>query len=121
MRPNRLFNLFLMSVLTGAFAVTATASEAPPPVTEEGLVLVEDSEWGLVYVLPDADLSGYDQVHRLPESQLGQLDLFVAAQYATSVLWASQFIRDEPTRKTEHEAWRDESGAMLLRYFARRY
>jgi Ser/Thr protein kinase RdoA (MazF antagonist) len=71
-------------------------------------------EW---YWQRDAFLAGYAQVHPLPESQLGHLDLFMAAQYATGVLWASQFIQDDPTRKTEHEAWRDENGAMLLRYF----
>jgi len=70
-------------------------------------------EW---YRQRDAFLAGYAQVHPLPESQLGHLDLFMAAQYATGVLWASQFIRDDPTRQTEHEAWRDENGAMLLRY-----
>jgi Ser/Thr protein kinase RdoA (MazF antagonist) len=67
----------------------------------------------------DAFLEGYAQVRTLPASQLRHLDLFVAAQYATGVLWASSFIRDDPVRRTEHEAWRDESGAMLLRYLER--
>ncbi len=62
MRSNRLLNLVLISLIAGVFAAAATASEEPPQVTEEGLVLVEDSEWGLVYVLPEADLSGYDKV-----------------------------------------------------------
>jgi len=62
-------------------------------------------------------LAGCDQVRTLPGSHL---DLFMAAQYATGVLWASQFIRDDPARQPQHEAWRDESGAMLLRYFERR-
>jgi Ser/Thr protein kinase RdoA (MazF antagonist) len=68
----------------------------------------------------DAFLEGYTQVRTLPESQLRHLDLFMAAQYATIVLWASAFIRDDPVRQTEHEAWRDDNGAELLRYFQRR-
>lgn len=68
----------------------------------------------------EAFLEGYAQVRTLPGSQLRYLDLFIAAQYATGILWASQFIQDEPTRQAEHEAWRDESGVMLLRYLDRR-
>jgi Ser/Thr protein kinase RdoA (MazF antagonist) len=64
----------------------------------------------------DAFLEGYQGVHTLPGAQLEQLDLFLAAQYATGVLWASQFIHDDPARQAQHEAWRDENGAMLLRY-----
>lgn len=67
----------------------------------------------------EAFLDGYTQVHPLPESQLRYLDLFVAANYATGVLWASAFMRDDPARQAEHEIWRDESGAMLLRYLDR--
>jgi Ser/Thr protein kinase RdoA (MazF antagonist) len=69
----------------------------------------------------DAFLEGYARVRTLPESQLRHLDLFMAAQYATVVLWASAFIRDDPARQAEHEAWRDGDGAMLLRYFEREY
>jgi Ser/Thr protein kinase RdoA (MazF antagonist) len=67
----------------------------------------------------DAFLEGYAQVRTLPEAQLGHLDLFLAAQYATSVLWASSFLRNDPARQTAHEAWRDENGAELLRYLER--
>ncbi len=68
----------------------------------------------------DALLDGYVQVRTLPESQLRHLDLFMAAQYATMVLWASVFIRNDPARQAEHEAWRDGDGAKLLRYLERR-
>jgi Ser/Thr protein kinase RdoA (MazF antagonist) len=68
----------------------------------------------------DAFLEGYAQVRILPESQLQHLDLFMAAQYATMVLWVSAFIRDDLARQAEHEAWRDGDGARLLRYFERR-
>jgi Ser/Thr protein kinase RdoA (MazF antagonist) len=74
-------------------------------------------EW---YRQRDAFLEGYAQVRTLPESQLQHIDLFMAAQYATMVLWASAFIRDDPPRQAEHEAWRDGDGTSLLRYFERR-
>jgi Ser/Thr protein kinase RdoA (MazF antagonist) len=67
----------------------------------------------------DAFVEGYTRVRTLPESQLQHLDLFMAAQYATLVLWASLFIRDDPARRAEHEAWRDENGAWLLHYLER--
>lgn len=67
----------------------------------------------------DAFLDGYTQLHTLPESQVQHLDLFIATQYATTVLWASLFMKNEPTRQKEHKAWRDKDGIMLLRYFER--
>jgi Ser/Thr protein kinase RdoA (MazF antagonist) len=67
----------------------------------------------------DAFLEGYTRVCMLPESQLQHLELFMAAQYATLVLWASAFIRGDPARQAEHEAWRDENGIWLLRYLER--
>ena len=67
----------------------------------------------------DVFLEGYAQVRTLPDAQLRHLDLFMAAQYATTVLWASHFILDEPGRRAEHEKWRDEEGAGLLRYLER--
>jgi Ser/Thr protein kinase RdoA (MazF antagonist) len=68
----------------------------------------------------DAFLEGYAQVRTLPESQLKHLDLFMATQYATMVLWASLFIKNDPARQAEHEAWRTRDGARLLRYVERR-
>jgi Ser/Thr protein kinase RdoA (MazF antagonist) len=68
----------------------------------------------------DAFLEGYAQVRTLPESQLRHLDLFMATQYATMVLWASLFIKNDPARRAEHEEWRDGDGAKLLRYLERR-
>lgn len=67
----------------------------------------------------DAFLDGYGQVRTLPETQLKRLDLFMAAQYAEMVLWASAFIRDDPARRAEHEAWREREGTKLLHYFER--
>ncbi len=65
----------------------------------------------------DAFLAGYTQVHSLPDTQLGHLDLFMAINYATVVLWGTAFIRNDPGRAAEHEAWRDEHAVSLLRYF----
>ena len=67
----------------------------------------------------DAFLDGYATVHPLPESQLVHLDLFMAAQYATMVIWASALAKHDPARKAEHEAWRERDGQKLLRYFER--
>jgi Ser/Thr protein kinase RdoA (MazF antagonist) len=67
----------------------------------------------------DAFLEGYAQVRALPEAQLKHLDLFMATQYATMVLWASMFIQRDAARRAEHEAWRERDGRNLLRYFQR--
>jgi hypothetical protein len=52
----------------------------------------------------------------MPEEQWEQLDLFVAAQFATMVLWASEFIKHDPMRAVEHQAWRDDNVNKLLHY-----
>ena len=67
----------------------------------------------------DAFLRGYAQVRTLPDAQLQYLDLFMAVQYAVSVLWASHFMQDQPGRKAEHEEWRDREATGLLRYMER--
>jgi Ser/Thr protein kinase RdoA (MazF antagonist) len=72
------------------------------------------------YWMRDAFLDGYAQVRTLPESQLVHLDLFMAAQYATMVLWASMFIKHDPAMRAEYEEWRGKDGNKLLRYFERR-
>lgn len=59
---------------------------------------------------------GYDRIRRMPEEQWEQLDLFVAAQFATMVLWASEFIKHDPMRAVEHQAWRDDNVNKLLHY-----
>jgi len=51
----------------------------------------------------DAFLEGYIRAHALPESLLWYIDLFMAANYASGVLWASAFILDDPAGKDEHE------------------
>lgn len=71
------------------------------------------------YWMRDAFLEGYVQVRSLPDTQLQHLNLFMAAQYATMVLWATVFIRHDPPMQAEHEAWRHKDGKRLLRYFER--
>jgi hypothetical protein len=50
---------------------------------------------------------------------VGQLDLFVATQFATMVLWASAFLKDDPMRTSEYELWRDDNGRKLIGYIQR--
>ena len=67
--------------------------------------------------LRDAFLEGYLKNRTLPDRQLKHLDLFMAAQCATMVLWSSMFIKNDPAQKTEYETWRNKEGEKLLRYF----
>jgi Ser/Thr protein kinase RdoA (MazF antagonist) len=71
-------------------------------------------EW---HWMRDALLEGYAKFRTLPNEQLKHLDLFMATQYATMVLWATMFIKRELTMKPEHEKWRNRDGEKLLRYF----
>jgi Ser/Thr protein kinase RdoA (MazF antagonist) len=68
----------------------------------------------------DAFYDGYAQVRSLPEAQWAQLDLFVATQFATMVLWASAFLKHDPKRVAEYVPWRDNNGNLLLHYFDRK-
>lgn len=80
------------------------------------------SQWPWTEAFPrlrDAFFEGYAQVRSLPEAQLRHLDLFMAAQCATMVLWSTMFIRNDPALHDEYEAWRDKEGKKLLRYFRR--
>ena len=65
----------------------------------------------------DAFLAGYAEKHTLPDEQLQHLDLFMAAQHAIMILWASAFILEDPAMAAENEEWRDQEAAKLLRYF----
>lgn len=67
----------------------------------------------------DAFREGYAQIRTLPEVQWAQLDLFVATQFATMVLWSSAFLKHDPRRVAEYEPWRDNNGNKLLGYFQR--
>jgi Ser/Thr protein kinase RdoA (MazF antagonist) len=68
----------------------------------------------------DAFHEGYSQVRSLPEAQWALLDLFVATQFATMVLWASAFLKHDPKRVAEYIPWRNNNGNLLLRYFDRK-
>ena len=53
--------------------------------------------WGAEWErMRDAFRDGYSRIRTLPEAQWAQLDLFVATQFATMVLWASAFIKHDP-------------------------
>ncbi len=75
-----------------------------------------DAEWER---MRDAFRDGYARVRTLPEAQWAQLDLFVATQFATMVLWASEFLVNDPVRVAEYEPWRDDNGNKLLRFMER--
>ena len=67
--------------------------------------------------LRDAFYDGYTQIRSLPQAQRDLLDLFIAIQFATMLLWASAFLEHDPARAPEHIPWRDDSGRRLLSYF----
>ena len=67
----------------------------------------------------DAFREGYTKIRNLPEAQWALLDLFVATQFATMVLWASEFLKHDPKRVAEYKPWRDRNGKQLLGYFNR--
>ena len=66
-----------------------------------------------------AFLDGYAEIRQLPEAQLQHLDLFIAAQFAVMVLWATLFIQQDPAMRAVHEAWLHKDGARMLEYFDR--
>ena len=66
----------------------------------------------------DAFFEGYAAERSLPDSQWRLLDVFVATQYATMLLWASAFLAHDPGRSGEYVPWRNDSGQRLLQYFS---
>ncbi len=67
----------------------------------------------------DAFWNGYSQVRTLPGAQWAQLDLFIAIQLATMVLWSSALFMNDPKRAAEYIPWREDNGDKLLGYFNR--
>jgi Ser/Thr protein kinase RdoA (MazF antagonist) len=67
----------------------------------------------------DAFREGYAQFRTLPESQWCQLDLFVAIQFATMVLWSLALLMNDPKRVAEYVPWRENNGNKLSGYFNR--
>jgi Ser/Thr protein kinase RdoA (MazF antagonist) len=67
----------------------------------------------------DAFWEGYFKVRTLPEKQWTQIDLFVATQFATMVLWSSALLMNDPKREAEYVPWREDNGNKLLGYFTR--
>jgi Ser/Thr protein kinase RdoA (MazF antagonist) len=75
-----------------------------------------DNNWDR---MRDAFQKGYTQYRTLPAEQWALLDLFVATQFATMVLWASAFLKHDPMRTAEYIPWRDRNGRKLVTYFDR--
>jgi Ser/Thr protein kinase RdoA (MazF antagonist) len=76
--------------------------------------------WGNEWeVMRDAFREGYAEIRTLPEAQWQQLDLFIATQFATMVLWASEFLMRDPKRVAEYTPWREENCHKLSVYFSR--
>jgi Ser/Thr protein kinase RdoA (MazF antagonist) len=67
----------------------------------------------------DAFWEGYTKVRTLPENQWAHIDLFVAIQFATMVLWSSALFMNDPKRAAEYVPWREDNGTKLLGYFNR--
>ncbi len=67
----------------------------------------------------DAFREGYTQVRTLPDRQWDMLDLFIATQFATMVIWSSALLMNDPKRVAEYDPWRDKLGKQLLGYFNR--
>lgn len=76
--------------------------------------------WGKEWErMRDAFWTGYTQIRTLPEKQSAKLDLFVAIQFATMVLWSSALFMNDPKREAEYVPWREDNGNKLLGYFNR--
>jgi Ser/Thr protein kinase RdoA (MazF antagonist) len=71
-------------------------------------------EWGQ---FRDAFQEGYASIRTLPDTQWSLLDLFIAIQFATMVLWSSALLMNDPKRIGEYEPWRNKVGNQLLGYF----
>jgi Ser/Thr protein kinase RdoA (MazF antagonist) len=85
-----------------------------------GIVL---SQWIWTEKYPwirDAFLEGYSEIRTLPGEQLEHLELFTGGRNCDFTLWGTAFIKNDPGRAIEHEAWRNEAGDNLLRYFENR-
>ena len=67
----------------------------------------------------DAFWQGYSKVRTLPENQWAHIELFVAIQFATMVLWSSALFMNDPKRAAEYVPWREDNGNKLLGYFNR--
>jgi Ser/Thr protein kinase RdoA (MazF antagonist) len=76
--------------------------------------------WGMDWErMRDAFRGGYTQIRPLPDAQWALLDLFVATQFATMMLWASAFLKHDPRRVAEYEPWRIDNANKLMCYFER--
>jgi Ser/Thr protein kinase RdoA (MazF antagonist) len=83
-------------------------------------IALSEWAWGKDWErMRDAFWEGYTQIRTLPKTQWTQLDLFVATQFATMVLWSSALLMNDPKRVAEYVPWREDNGNKLLGYFKR--
>jgi Ser/Thr protein kinase RdoA (MazF antagonist) len=76
--------------------------------------------WGREWEqMRDAFQDGYARVRTLTDAQWAQLDLFIATQFATIVLWSTALLMNDPKRAGEYAPWREKVGNQLLGYFNR--
>ncbi len=75
-------------------STAAVARNNPAPVTLDGLHLLPDTQLGLVYADPEADLSGYDKL------------LLMDAQVAFRKNWRQEINRNRPFRVSTRDMQR---------------
>ena len=75
-------------------STAAVARNNAAPVTIDGLHLVPDTQLGLVYADPEADLSGYDEL------------LLMDAQIAFRKNWRQEINRNKPFRVSTQDMQR---------------
>ena len=99
-------NILVIGLLA---SLSASARELTPPAIVDGLHLVPDTQLGLVYAEPDADLSVYRQL------------LLIDAQVAFKKNWQREINQDKPYHVTagDMQKIREEVSALFREIFTR--
>ena len=100
----------IMILVIGLLAgLSASARDKTPPASVDGLHLVPDTQLGLVYAEPDADLSVYDNL------------LLLDAQVAFKKNWRRDTNQDKPYHVTagDMQKIREELSALFREIFTR--
>jgi Ser/Thr protein kinase RdoA (MazF antagonist) len=77
------------------------------------------SDWQGVEEWPrlrEALLEGYAQIHPLPQAQLAQLDLFMAARHVSLMLWATDMAQVNPNIRRGLPQWLESAADHVRRY-----
>ncbi len=94
MTSNLAIKFPLIFTLCLLLSTAAVARNNPAPVTLDGLHLLPDTQLGLVYADPEADLSGYDEL------------LLMDAQVAFRKNWQQEITRNTPFRVSTRDMQR---------------